>query len=78
MSTLAAILRGQGKWEKAKRLGKQVLRIRETAYGLDHPATNSTSEMLTLFDEEEDYWRREEGESWKVTITSSSSGRVVC
>ena len=54
-----------------------MLEIRETAYGLEDSDTKSISETLTRLDEEEDYWKREGREALKVTITSSSSGKIV-
>ena len=77
MRALALIFRGQGKWERAERLGKQELEIRESVLGSENPDTKSMSETLNWFDEEKDFWKRQEARALKVTITSPSSGKTL-
>lgn len=69
MSNLAAIFRGQGKWEKAERLGKQVLEIRLNALGSGNPDTKNSSELLTSFEAEQDFWKRWQTKMLQVTLT---------
>ena len=69
MSNLAAIFRDQGKLKKAERLGKQVLEIRMNALGPENPDTKNSSEFLTSFKTEQDFWTRWETETLQVTFS---------
>jgi len=70
MNILASIFQDQGKWERAERLGKQVLEIRKNALGLGNPDTIHSSEILAYFNEERVFWKRQETTAVQVTITS--------